>query len=219
MMVNQAIRTPFGINVFGSTLIRTAPDIASLDFAVSHLAKHPKEAFAQTRILAQQVRTYLAQTHVPDVNASHISLSEKRKYISGEDRFEGYIAKVAFNVLLRDLDQVEEILSGIVDAGVNEINSVTFQTSRLKEVRKEARQKAVIAAREKAEIYCETANVTLSQVLHIEDVNPDSLRGYEGHVMSELDPDDGGPLQAIDPGSIVVRAAVMVAFEITSITP
>ena len=117
-------------------------------------------------------------------------------------------------MLLRNLDRVEEILSGIVDAGVNEITSVTFQTSRLKDVRKEARRRAVAAAREKAEVYCNAANVTLGGAIHIEDVNPDQLRGFEGHVFHEVEPDDEGPLQAIDPSSIVVRAAVMIAFEI-----
>lgn len=214
MNVSQTIQTPIGINAFGSTLIRTEPDIASLVFAVSHVAEHPNDAFSHTRMLAQQVRAYLGQAHISDVSSSHISLTEKRRHVSGESRFEGYLAKVAFNVLLRNLDRVEEILSGIVDAGVNQITSVTFQTSRLKDVRKEARQRAVSAAREKAEIYCHAANVTLGRVVHIEDVNPDQLRGFEGHVFQDVEPDDDGPLQAIDPGSIVVRAAVMIAFEI-----
>ena len=214
MNVSQTIRHPFGINVFGSSLIRIEPDIASLNFAVSHLAQHPKDAFREARVLAQAVRTYLAQAQISDVSSSHISLSEERDYGRNERRLLGYSAKVAFNVLLRDLDRVEEILSGIVDAGANQITSVEFQTSRLKQVRAEARQRAVAAAYEKAEIYCQAVKVQLGGVLHIEDVNPDSLRGYEGHVFYEVSPDEEEPLQAIDPGSIVVKAAVMISFQI-----
>ena len=214
MNVVQTIHNPLGINVFGSTLIRVEPDIASLNFAVSHLAQHPDEAFREARTMAQKVRSYLDQAHIPDVGSSHISLHEERRYTNGEPRFVGYSAKVAFNVLLHDLNRVEEVLSGIVDAGVNEISAVEFQTSRLKEIRAEARQRAVGAAHEKAKIYCESALVKLGKVLHIEDVNPDQLRGFEGHVHYEVAPDDEGPLQAIDPGSIVVRAAVMISFAI-----
>lgn len=214
MNVDQTIRNPLGINVFGSTLIRIEPDIASLNFAVTHLDKHPKDAFREARSVAQKVRAYLAQAGIPDVSSSHISLSEEREYSGQHRRLLGYSARVAFNVLLRDLNRVEEILSGIVDAGANQISSVEFQTTRLKQVRAEARQRAVAAARQKAEIYCEAAKVKLGSVLHIEDVNPDQLRGYEGHVFHEVAPDDEGPLQAIDPGSIVVRAAVMIAFRI-----
>ena len=216
MNVSQTIKTPFGINSFGSTLIRVAPDIASLNFSVSHLAQHPKEAFAQTQLLAQQVRSYLALAQILDVNSSNISLSESTRHVNGQYKFEGYRAKITFNVLLRDLGRLEEILSGIVDAGVNSISSVTFQTSQLKEMRKNARQKAVLAAREKAEVYCNAADVTLGKIIHIEDVNPDNLRGYEGHVFREIEPDEDGPIQANDPGSIIVRAAVMIAFEIAN---
>ena len=45
-------------------------------------------------------------------------------------------------------------------AGANELTSVTFQTTRLKEVRADARRRAVAAAREKAELYCSAAGVS-----------------------------------------------------------
>ena len=213
MNVSQTINNPLGINVFGSSLIRVEPDIASLNFAVTHLAKHPKEAFSEVRTLAQQVREYLSQAQIHDVSSSHISLSEERGFGSNSDRFLGYLARISFNVLLRDLTRVEEILSGIVDAGVNKISSVEFQTSQLKEMRANARQRAVEAAYEKAEFYCQAAKVKLGAVIHIEDVNPDQLRGFEGHVFYEVAPDDENVLQAIDPGSIVVKGAVMISFK------
>ncbi len=214
MYVSQTIHKPLGINVFGSALIRIEPDLASLNFAVTHLAKHPKDAFAEVRAKAQTVRAYLAQAEISEVSSSHISLAEETEYANGKNRLMGYLAKIAFNVLLRDLSRVEEILAGIVDAGVNRISSVEFQTSQLREVRAEARRRAVEAAHYKAALYCEAGKVRLGEVLHIEDVNPDQLRGYEGHVFYEVAPDDEGPVQAIDPGSIVVRAAVMMSYQI-----
>ena len=54
----------------------------------------------------------------------------------------------------------------------------------------------------------------LGKVLHIEDVNPDRLRGREGHVTFEIQPDDSGEIQVFDPGSIIVGAAVSIAFKI-----
>jgi uncharacterized protein YggE len=114
--------------------------------------------------------------------------------------------------LLHDLDRTEEILTGIVDAGANEIKAVDFQTSRLREVRADARRRAVEAAREKAENYCEAAGVTLGPVIHIEDVNPTRLRGGEGHIAAGAQMDDEAPTRAFDPGSIMVGGAVIIAF-------
>ena len=211
-MINQEqlIQNPFGINVFGSSLIRVEPDIASLNFAVSRTQKHPKDAFKEVREASQSVRKYLERAKIDDVNTSRISISQTYKYASGEQKFLGYTAKVVFHVLLHQLDQMEELLSGLVDAGVNELQDVEFQTTKLKETRADARRQAIGAAREKAENYCNAAGVELGKVIHIEDVNPDNLGGRESHVEMGI----ASKAQAFDPGSITVSAAVIVAFRI-----
>lgn len=214
MEVKQTIQKPFGITVFGSAIIRVEPDTAVLTFAVSNLDKHPQKAFQPTRQIAQKVSAYLVQTNIKEVSTSRISLNTSYRYTAGENKFEGYLTKITYTVLLRNLEQVENVLSGVVDAGVNDITSVDFQTSRLKEIRIQARQRAVDAAKEKAEIYCTAAGVRLGNVIHIEDVNPDQLRGREGHVVHEIPIEEDGPLQAVNPGSIVVGAAVLMAFSI-----
>ncbi|MBL0345392.1 SIMPL domain-containing protein [Candidatus Villigracilis affinis] len=214
MNQEQLIKTPFGINVFGSALIRVDPDVVSLNFSVSRLHQHPKEAFQDVRKASQGVRKYLEQAKVGEVGTSRVNISQTFRYISNENKFVGYTARVSFHVLLRQLDSMEDVLSGIVDAGVNEITSVDFQTTRLKEIRAEARRRAINAAREKAENYCTAAQVSLGKVIHIEDVNPDTLRGREGHVSYEIQPDDSGEIKVFDPGSITVGAAVIIAFKI-----
>jgi uncharacterized protein len=218
MNVSQAVPHPFGINVFGSSVVRIEPDIASFKFAVSRLEQHPRDSFASAHKAAKSVREYLTKIGLKDVGFSRMTLAPEFRYTAGEQRFVGYTARVTFHLLLRNLDQMEEVVSGVIDAGTNEINAVDFQTSQLKEIRAEARRRAVEAAREKAENYCQAAGVGLGRVLHIEDVNPDILGGTrEGHVLREVQLDDEGPLQAFTPGSITVGAAVMVAFELKQI--
>ncbi len=215
MNISQAVPNPFGINVFGSSIVRIEPDIAAFKFAVSRLEQHPRDSFASAHQAARSVREYLATTGIKDIGFSRMTLAPEFRYTAGEQRFVGYIARVSFHLLLHNLDQLEEVVSGVIDAGVNEISAVEFQTSRLKEIRAGARQRAVEAAREKAENYCQAAGVGLGRVIHIEDVNPDVLGGTrEGHVFREVQPDDEELLQAFDPGSITVGAAVVVAFEL-----
>ena len=199
--------------MFGSAVLRVEPDIASLRFTVSRLEQHPKEAFAATRQATQKVRDYLVKAGIDDVGSSRISLSQSFRHVSGESKFVGYEAEVVFHVLLTDLTRMEEILVGVVDAGVNIINTVDFRTTRLKELRSDARRRATLAAREKAENYCDAIGVNLGNVLHIEDVNPDQLRGYEQH-QSRVSPSvqEEETLRAFDPSSIVVRGAVIVVF-------
>ena len=215
----QSIREPFGITVFGSALVRVPPDLVSLILDVARTAKHPKEAFEAARKGARAVAAYLKDSRVNDVRSSRVTLEQEYVYTGGERRFVGYVARIGFNVVLHDLDRMEEILAGVVDAGVNAVNSVSFQTAKLKEVRTEAREKAVLAAVEKARVYARSAGVALGAVLHIEDVNPDVLTGrQEGHVTTKVEPDEAGS-GPIDPGAITIGGAVKMAFAIVGDAP
>ena len=211
----QLVQTPFGVNVFGSAVVRIEPDIVLLRFAVSRTQPHPRDAFREAHAAVKDVRSYLDKAKVSDVSTSRVSIDQTFRFTNGEQKFVGYTAKVAFHVLLHQLDQMEDILSGIVDAGVNVISAVDFQTTHLKELRADARRRAIAAAREKAENYCTAAGVTLGRVIHIEDVNPDTLQSREGHVIREApQPDDTGEVKVFDPGSITVGGVVILSFEI-----
>ena len=210
----QSIKNPIGLNVFGSALIRVAPDAASMNLSVTATQKKPKNVFEEVRKNARSVREYLAAANVTDVQSSRIMLSEEWDYSSGRRQRQGYTARVTFNVVLDDLDRIEEVICGAVDVGANEIGDVDFQSRQLKQYRAKARQQAVFAAREKANVYVEAAGVSLGRLLHIEDMNPDQLRGSEGHVVREPEFDVEGPVSAFDPGAITVGAAVVMTFSL-----
>jgi uncharacterized protein len=209
----QEIENPFGITVFGSATVRVEPDVAVLNFSVSRLKPEPKEAYEDVREAAQKIQKFLANAKLTDAGSSRINLSEAYEHKNGEQKFLGCRTRVEFRVVLSDLSRVEEILTGLIDAGVNNIGSVDFQTTRLKQIRAEARQKAVAAAREKAEIYCTAAGVALGDVIHIEDINPEQIERFRGHSQIESPIEDDGQGKAFNPGSIVVSGAVRVAYK------
>ena len=209
-------RTTCGVKVFGSAVVRVAPDTASIAVAVCRIDPKPEAAFSKAREGAQGVTTYLHNAGVKDFGSSRVTLSQEFRYTNGESKFVGYQAKIEFSVILREMDKVDAVLSGLIAAGANILTSVTFQTTRLKEFRADARRRAVAAAREKADLYCVAAGVTVGTVLAIEDVNPELLTGRsEGHTHREAAPvDDAGEPGAIDPGAIAVGAAVNILYRI-----
>jgi uncharacterized protein YggE len=216
MAESQMIQNPFGITVFGSSALQVEPDIVSLSFAVARLQQHPRDAFQEVRNAAHTVRRYLEQVKIDEVNTSRVTLEQSFRYTASEHQFLGYTAKIIFHVSFHQLDKMEDVLAGLVDAGVNELHNVDFQTTKLKEIRAEARRQAIAAAREKAENYCNAAGIVPGRIIHIEDVNPDELlhRGI-GHVESGR----SGAAQAFDPGRITVSAAVVVCYRIEEKQP
>ena len=210
-MNEQAIPTPFGVSVFGSAVVRAEPDFATLRFSVNCLEKVPKDAFGGARDRAQRVRAVLGAEHLDEVTSSRVTLTQTIRFVAGEQRLEGYTATVGFSAILRDLERIEAVLTGVIDAGADKVTAVELGTTSLKELRQRARQEAVAAAREKAENYAQAAGVKLGRVLHIEDVDPERLRGSEGHFAR------GGASDtphALEPGLLSIGGAVVVGFSI-----
>jgi uncharacterized protein len=217
MYSDQAIQRPFGVSVFGSSSVRAAPDWVLVQFNVSCLAQQPKEAIKRMRESAQKIIAFAAKQLEIELKASRMTMESTHTYSGNDRKLLGYTAKIGYMLTSKDLEAVESLLIGLVDAGANEISKVTYQTSHLKEKRAEARRNAVVAARDKATNYCAAAGIELGPVLHIEDVNPDTLDDRYGHrAPPEPMVEDTTTSGVLDPGLIEIKAAVMVAFAIQS---
>jgi uncharacterized protein YggE len=211
----QEITNPLGITVFGSSVIRVEPDFVSLNLSISYLAEKPQDGFREVHLITQSVREFLMAAHVQDVATSQVTLARNSRYVNGEEMFLGYKARMEFNVILKDLQRLEEVILGAMDKGINEIGGTEFHSSQLKACRAKARENAVSAAKEKAESYCRAAGVKLGGILHIEDVNPEVMRSRESHGWVNLPHvDDAGPVGAFNPTAILIAGAVRMAFAI-----
>lgn len=206
-----------GITCFGSAMVRIPPDFASVTVEVGHVEGNPKTAFAKTKESAKKLNKFLQTWKEIDARSSNVSLEEEREHINGRWKRVGYRASIQFHIIIKDITQAEEILSGAVEAGVDQILSFVFGTSSLKEHRAAARRNAVEAAFDKARNYCKSANVELGEVIRIEDINPDFISPYRerGHIQNQIESTDlAESSKAIDPGSIPVNGAVQVTFKI-----
>jgi len=220
----SVIEHPFGISVFGSALLRVQPDSATIRAAITRLEKKPSDAFSKAKDASHAVSDFLRKAPVKESGLSRISLSQPFRFVNNERQPLGYQAQIALAVVLSALEQMENVISGLVESGANEITSTEFHTTKLKELRINARQLAMKAAREKAEIYAAAGGVQLGEILHIQDVDPTVLR-QEFHTDvarggAPVDIADSEPDQnSLDPNAIQVGAAVVVAYRIGSQSP
>src|SRR5260221_3252239 len=215
---NQSIEHPVGANVYGSAVLRTEPDRSVAEVGARWVASMAKSAFPDTgKAVEAAVRSVRRSNISPEaVEVARVVLTSAYEGFGQAQKFIGYRARVTFRILIDRLDGVARVLTDAVEAGANEVTSVRYLTTHLAELRAQARREAVAAARRKAEVYCEAAGVALGHVLHIEDVNPDSMVYRGGHVEaagSDIQ-DDEAASGALQSGSLVVSAAVMVTWSI-----
>src|SRR5262249_38681282 len=116
----------------------------------------------------------------------------------------GYRASVAFQCIVRDFSIVEPLLVAVVDAGADRIHSVHPKTTRLKDLRRDARTRAVHAARAKAEVLAAAAGSNLGNALHIEDVNPEDISRRSHLPDVDLSEHAEGDAEGYKPGTITV---------------
>ena len=124
------------------------------------------------------MRRAIRAHNVPDADVQRSRLSLKSQSNFGNERqFLGYQCQASFSVEFRDLDDVQQLLVDVVAAGTNEIEGVDFDVTDKPGLRAEARRAAVAAARRKAELYAAEAGVRLGAIVHIEDEDPEQVRG------------------------------------------
>ncbi|MFE0511484.1 SIMPL domain-containing protein [Streptomyces sp. NPDC058964] len=205
------IKEPWGLSVLGAGHVSAEPRLAQVRLAVDLLAPTPKEAFAQAGAAVARLRTVLREHGIPDadVSGSRLALQSDFKGYGAERTFLGYRCEATYTVQTEALDRLELLIDDAVRAGANRVDEVRFEVRDKPALRDEARRRAVAAARRKAEVYADACGVRLGPVLHIQDVDPESL-GMRSHG-SRIggDPESDGVLA---PGAVRVEAAVLLGF-------
>jgi len=138
------------VNVNGEGIVKVVPDQAQLTVSIENKGANATDVKKQNDATVSKVVSAIKKLKLPEkdvmtrrVSLQHIYDSEKKKYT--------YFASQTITILLRDLDRYDQVMTALIDAGVNEIASVEFKYSKLEEAQTEARQKAMQNARKKAD--------------------------------------------------------------------
>lgn len=107
------------------------PDLVRVRFKVIRLEKTPAGSFARASDSVRAVREVLRGHGVPDggVERSRLGLKSAWSYTGSRREFLGYECTAASAVQSGDLDDVQQLLVDLVDAGANEIEGVDFDVA------------------------------------------------------------------------------------------
>jgi uncharacterized protein YggE len=107
----------FGISVFGSALIKTPPDLVSIQTCVVCTEQKPSAAFSKVRKVAHEVKDFLRRSNIEEFGMSQMTLAAEFTFIRGQRKFVGYTARITFQMVLRNLDRTGDVVTGLVDSG------------------------------------------------------------------------------------------------------
>lgn len=220
VMEQPGVQPTNAISVQGSSEFDVAPDLARVRFRIETQSVTAQDAQLRNREIGASVKAALLQAGVRENEIETVDYRIE-KVQEWDPKFEkmvdkGYRTSNAFVVTTKDLQNVGPLLDVGVQAGANNVESISFELSdsKQKEVKTEALRKATVNAREKADALADGAGVRLGKVTSLSEssyfVAP--VARYDMMMKSEMAA--GAPPTDVSPQSVHVSAQVSVSYEI-----
>jgi uncharacterized protein YggE len=173
------------ISVTGEGKIKVVPDQAVVTVGFQNTGKDAKEVKTLNDEVVDKVIKFLKKSGIPatDYKTNNVSLGKNYDYEKKKYNFQ---ANQTLTIALKDLSKYDEIMMGLNDAGINNIQGVEFKSSKMEEHEREARKKAMLNAKQKAADYVSVLGQKVGKALLITDASnvyfPQPM--YKGNMMA-----------------------------------
>jgi hypothetical protein len=162
----------------------SAPDVMRMTVGSLTIGRTAREATnAANAVSAKLIAAARALGVQPrDIQTSSLSVDPQTDDDRAEregraPRITGYVAKNDLELRIRDLARAPEMMDALFEAGANSVEGPTFSLSDPRPAEREARRKAVAAAREQADTYAEALGMRIVRVLKLSEGRETAFMG------------------------------------------
>lgn len=159
------------MSVSGSGKVTLVPDIAMINIGVRTEAEVVTEALAGNTAQANAIADVLKGMGVAeeDIQTSNFNVYPAERYDPMTGQVEGryFVVENNVSVTVRELSQLGEVLSAVVEAGANNIYGINFSVDDREAAVAEARKLAIEDAQAKAQAIADEAGVELGDLINI----------------------------------------------------
>lgn len=184
-IVSQQFRQ---VTVVGQGRVAYQPDIAVLTLGVQiDKATTSEEALNKLNEKITKIVTAVKAENIPNTNITTLnySLYPQYDYKDNISQLTGYNANQQVTVKVeaydQDRDHLNRVISAAAKAGVNQANNLSFDYSKMNDLKQMARLKAIADAREKGIYMASAAGVELKEISGWYEnliVNPNTYSSY-----------------------------------------
>jgi len=219
------------ITVNGEAVVTVQPDQIVINFGIETWDKDIMLAKQKNNDIMQKALKVIKDAGIPDKDVQTDYLSVEPRYDDSYEKkdFIGYFIRNTFVVTLSNPEKVEELVSSVLQSGVNYIHGIDFQTTEFKKYREQARDLALNVAKEKAEKMASALGQTIGDPVQISEgyggsdwwyFNSWSGWGYgrsnmmSQNVVQNIPTGSDNISETIALGKISIKANVNVTFEL-----
>ncbi|MCI9201663.1 MAG: SIMPL domain-containing protein [Lachnospiraceae bacterium] len=212
------------ITVNSSEQVAVVPDIAEIVYAVRTEAKDAASCQQQNTSDVNNVIGILKNMGISetDIQTTDYYMYPIYNYSGNTQRITGYEASTSLTVSNLPIDSLSDILAKSVEAGINNIQSIAYQSSQYDEAYANALKLAMESAKTKASALAEAGNCSLGNVVGVhENSNYSSARYTDNALSSKMRQAEQMALEdtagaGIMPGEINIEVNITVDYLITT---
>ncbi len=165
--IGRESQQTYTITIDGEGKITATPDIAEISLGLQ--TENIKVAVAQkentekmNKIIAE---LKAAGIESKDIKTTAYTIYPNYDYPSGRQVLRNYVVSQNVTVKIRDLDKIGDIVQQAGSLGANQIGGLSFTIDEPEKIKQQAREKALLAAKEKAEALAKIAGVKLGKLV------------------------------------------------------
>lgn len=210
------------ISVNSSETVTVVPDIAEIIYAVRTEAKDAASCQQKNTEDVAKVIELLKSLGVEEtsIQTSDYYMYPIYNYSGNTQRITGYEASTSLTVSKLPIDSLDTILAQSVQTGINNIQSITYMSSKYDEEYSNALKLAMESARAKAEALAEAGGCSLGSVVGVRENSNYSEARYTDNALSSkmrsmeslaaAAGEEGS--SAIMPGEVAVEVSITVEY-------
>lgn len=140
------------INVAGEGKIKITPDQVAISVSVESKGIKASEVKNDNDAKIDVVLKFLKKMNIDsqDFQTQMVSLQDQYDY---QKKKHNYVANQTITILMRHIAKYDILMEGLMDSGINNINSVSFKSSKFESYKTDARKLAMKDAKQKADDY------------------------------------------------------------------
>lgn len=218
------------IVVNGEGKIVTKPDLATFTAAVVTQSAKIKDTQKENTSRSNEVLGFLKSKGIEEKDLKTVGyfISPQYQYDSrpciqiypspcspqGPPKITSYEVRHTVEVKVRDLNKVDELLSGVVEKGANEVGSISFSVDDEEKVKAEVREKAIEDAKAKAEVLADQLGVKLRRIVSFSESGGGPIYARTFEVLGKGGGGNYAPsAPQVEPGEQEIRVFVTIVYE------
>jgi len=214
---NTIVNSHPTVNVKGEAVIKTIPDEAVINFGVSSEARKLTMAYKDNTSKMNAVISGMKSVGIDkkDIKTSSYNVvpiyprNEKGHQIPGSPV--SFKVSQQLTVKVRVISQTGDIIDRAIKDGTNIFQSIQFRSSKIDELRKEAKIQAAKNAKAKAELYAEALGVSLGRLLKVNESGSSPVPMRQDRMYSKMAMEVSPQIEA---GSIEIKETCNLIYEI-----